>query len=127
MFYILYEQVTHKNANLAKKSFITIIPRNVNAVFVQHFFVSLPSDKKMKMKKIFILLAAVSLVVAVISCKKEKCQYYNDIMKYYDQSEEAWNLSCEQGKIDTVELHDQLYKIQREREALDRQYKDCVE
>ena len=90
------------------------------------FFVSLPSNKKMKMKKIFILLVSVSLVVAAISCKKEKCRYYNDIMKYYNQSEVAWNQSYEQGKIDSVELHDQLYKIQREREALDRQYKDCV-
>ncbi|MBP5663699.1 MAG: hypothetical protein J6X16_05460 [Bacteroidales bacterium] len=67
------------------------------------------------------------MVMGLISCKREKCSYYKDIMKYYDQSEEAWTNSYEQGKIDSVDLDNQLYKIQREREALKKQYKECVE
>lgn len=74
-----------------------------------------------------VALSLVALVVmGLISCKKEKCSYYNDIMKYYDQSVEAWTQSYEQGQIDSTDLHNQLYKIQREREALQKQYKDCV-
>ena len=67
------------------------------------------------------------MVLGLISCKKEKCSYYNDIMSYYDQSEIAWNQNYEQGKIDSVDLQNQLYKIQRERASLQKQYKDCVE
>ena len=80
-----------------------------------------------KMKKTIIFIAAFLLVVGLISCKKEKCQYYNDIMTYYDQSEEAWQLRYEQGSIDTAQLHSQLYKINMERANLQKQYKDCVE
>ena len=79
------------------------------------------------MKKTIIFIAAFLLVVGLISCKKEKCQYYNDIMTYYDQSEEAWQLRYEQGSIDTAQLHSQLYKINMERATLQKQYKDCVE
>lgn len=79
------------------------------------------------MKKTIIFLISVLLVVGLFSCKKERCQYYNDIMKYYDQSEVAWNLRCEQGSIDTAQLHSQLYKINMERANLQKQYKDCVE
>ena len=79
----------------------------------------------MKKKNILIILAV--LLLGVISCKKEKCQYYKDIMTYYDQSEEAWTLRYEQGSIDSTDLHNQLYKNQREREGLQRQYPDCVE
>jgi hypothetical protein len=67
------------------------------------------------------------MVLGLISCKKEKCSYYNDIMKYYDQSEETWYHSFELGEIDSVDLDNQLYKIQRERAALQKQNKDCVE
>lgn len=66
------------------------------------------------------------MVLGLISCKKEKCSYYNDIMNYYDQSVEAWTQSYEQGQIDSTDFHNQLYKIQRESEALQKQYKDCV-
>ena len=69
----------------------------------------------------------VFMFLGLISCKKEKCSYYNDIMHYYDQSEEAWIYSYEEGKIDSVDLANQLYKIQRERASLQKQYKDCVE
>lgn len=74
-----------------------------------------------------VALGMVSLMVlGLISCKKEKCSYYNDIMNYYDQSVEAWTQSYEQGQIDSTDFHNQLYKIQRESEALQKQYKDCV-
>jgi len=80
-----------------------------------------------KMKKPILFIVTLLLIVGFLSCKKEKCSYYNDIMKYYDQSEEAWTNSYEQGKIDSVDLDNQLYKIQRERASLQKQYKDCVE
>ena len=73
------------------------------------------------------LSMVVFMVLGLISCKKEKCSYYNDIMNYYDQSVEAWTQSYEQGQIDSTDFHNQLYKIQRESEALQKQYKDCVE
>ena len=79
------------------------------------------------MKKTSILIVLAVLFALAVSCKKEKCQFYNDIMTYYDQSEEAWNLSYEQGSIDSIILHDQLYKITRERAELQKQYKDCVD
>ena len=79
------------------------------------------------MKKPILFIVTLLLIVGLLSCKKEKCSYYNDIMNYYDQSEETWTNSYEQGKIDSVDLHNQLYKIQRERESLQKQYKDCVE
>jgi len=47
-------------------------------------------------------------------------------MTYYEQSEEAWNLRFEQGGIDSTQLENQLYKINRERANLDKQYKYCV-
>lgn len=80
------------------------------------------------MKKLIIFFVSVMLVAGMMSCKKEKCKYYNDIMTYYDQSEKAWNLHYEQDTsfIET-DLQNQLYKIQRERENLKRQYPDCVE
>ena len=77
--------------------------------------------------KMVALSMVVFMVLGLISCKKEKCSYYNDIMNYYDQSVDAWTQSYEQGQIDSTGLHNQLYKIQREREALKKQYKDCVE
>ena len=79
------------------------------------------------MKKPILFIVTLLLIVGLLSCKKEKCSYYNDIMNYYDQSEEAWTYSYEQGKIDSVDLHNQLYKIQRERASLQKQYKKCVE
>ena len=79
------------------------------------------------MKKPILFIVTLLLIVGLLSCKKEKCSYYNDIMNYYDQSEEAWTQSYEQGQIDSTDLHNQLYKIQRECEALKKQYKDCVE
>jgi outer membrane protein TolC len=48
-------------------------------------------------------------------------------MNYYDQSEEAWTQLFQQGSIDSVDLHNQLYKIERERANLRKQNKDCVE
>ncbi|MBO2526388.1 MAG: hypothetical protein IKP54_09615 [Bacteroidales bacterium] len=78
------------------------------------------------MKKLTIIVASVLIVAGLMSCKKEKCQYYNDIMTYYEQSEEAWNLRFEQGGIDSTQLENQLYKINRERANLDKQYKYCV-
>ena len=41
----------------------------------------------------------VFMFLGLISCKKEKCSYYNDIMHYYDQSEEAWIFSFVVGKM----------------------------
>lgn len=78
------------------------------------------------MKKASVPIVLAVLFIIAVSCKKEKCQYYNDIMQYYDQSEAAWSLRYEQGGIDSMMLHDQLYKIGRERADLTRQYKDCV-
>ena len=98
------------------------------------FFVQLLKIKALNMKilervngKMVTLSVFVLMVLGLISCKKEKCSYYNDIMNYYDQSVEAWTQSYEQGQIDSTDLHNQLYKIQRESEALQKQYKDCVE
>ena len=80
------------------------------------------------MKKLIIFFAVFfMLIIGLNSCKKEKCQYYNDIMTYYEQSEEAWQLRYEQGSIDTAQLNSQLYKINMERANLQKQYKDCVE
>lgn len=76
--------------------------------------------------KMVALSMVLLMVLGLISCKKEKCSYYNDIMNYYDQSVEAWTQSYEQGQIDSTDFHNQLYKIQRESEALQKQYKDCV-
>lgn len=79
-----------------------------------------------KMKKPILFILTLLLIVGFLSCKKEKCSYYNDIMKYYDQSEEAWTHNYEIGKIDSTDLQNQLYKIERERGDLQRLYKDCV-
>lgn len=79
-----------------------------------------------KMKKPILFILTLLLIVGFLSCKKEKCSYYNDIMKYYDQSEEAWTHSLEIGKIDSTDLQNQLNKIERERGDLQRLYKDCV-
>ena len=79
------------------------------------------------MKKNLLLLILAVCLLGMISCRKEKCQYYWAISDYYDQSEAAWNQRYEQGAIDSVDLHNQLYKINREREALKKQYKDCVD
>jgi len=78
------------------------------------------------MKKTIIFFAVFMLVVGLNSCKKEKCQYYNDIMSYYEQSEQAWQLRFDQGGIDTAQLHSQLYKINMEQANLQKQYKDCI-
>lgn len=95
---------------------------------VREIFVHLQHQliRKKKMKKLIIFIAAFMLTVGLSSCKKEKCQYYNDIMTYYEQSEEAWQLRYEQGSIDTAQLNSQLYKINMERANLQKQYKDCV-
>ena len=81
------------------------------------------------MKKTSILIVLALLLLGAVSCKKEKCGYYNDIMTYYDQSEEAWKLRYEQQdtSFNETDLQNQLYKIQRERENLQKQYPDCVE
>ena len=79
------------------------------------------------MKKTIILLILTVCLLGMISCRKEKCQYYWDIRNYYDKSEETWIHSYEHGDIDSVDLHNQLYKINREREALQKQYKDCID
>lgn len=79
------------------------------------------------MKKTFLLLASIVMILAVVSCKKEKCSYYNDIMTYYDQSVETWTQQCQQGVISDTALQYQLNKIERERAGLQKQYKDCVE
>lgn len=80
-----------------------------------------------KMKKTFLFFAIAFMLLVFYSCRKEKCGYYWDISDYYDSSEAAWILRYEQGYIDSVDLQNQLYKINRERETLKKQNKDCVE
>ena len=78
------------------------------------------------MKKSIIFILSVVLALGLVSCKKEKCRYYNDIMTYYDQAEEAWIQRYQQGYMDSIDLNNQLYKIERERANVQKQHKDCV-
>ena len=79
------------------------------------------------MKKTILPLVCAALMLLVFSCKKEKCSYYNDINDYYDLSVQTWTQQYEQGIIDSVDWHNQMYKIERERATLQKQNKDCVE
>lgn len=67
------------------------------------------------------------LVLGLLSCKKEKCRYYNDINNYFDQSVETWTQQYQQGIINDTVLQKQLDKIESERASLRKQYKNCVE
>ncbi len=78
------------------------------------------------MKRIILLLICAALMMLVFSCQKEKCQYFNDINDYYDLSVQTWTHQYQQGLIDSVDLNNQMYKIERERATLQKQYKNCV-
>ena len=132
------KQMLFKNANLEKIFVINnslwkcICKSTKISIFAKKFLFVVLKIKALNMKilkrvngKAVALGMVMLMVLGLISCKK--CSYYNDIMNYYDQSEIAWNQSYEQGKIDSVDLYNQLYKIQRECASLQKQYKDCVE
>ena len=90
-------------------------------------FVSLQAqNRKFIMRKFIICFVSLLLVIAFISCKKEKCRYYNDIMNYYDQSEETWTTQYQQGIIDSTDYSNHIYSIQQQRLKLQQQNKKCV-
>ncbi|MCQ2265051.1 MAG: hypothetical protein MJZ46_03290 [Bacteroidales bacterium] len=78
------------------------------------------------MKKMYLLVLVLALLTCV-SCKKYNCKYYyNDIKSYYDVSADTWTLQYLQGALDDTAYHKQMYKIEYEMKAFNRQYKYCM-